>query len=265
LTPWPDASELPEDAELVMAHELARQVCSAGHSIRKANHLRVRTPLAKVTVAIAEPERLAPLCQVIAEELNVEIVDLTDDMARYGEQVLQVNPKVLGPRLGAKVQEVIREAKAGRWEVSDSGTILVAGEPLSFEECSLELVPKDAKAARALPGNVGIVVLDIELTEDLRRQGQIRELVHVIQGARRSAGLHVSDRIQLTLKVPSEVLAMAKDASSEIERETLSSKATILELDSREPGSEPGKDLYVEKTEVAGIGEVVIALAKDGN
>jgi isoleucyl-tRNA synthetase len=263
LTPWPDASELPEDAELVMAHELARQVCSAGHSIRKANHLRVRTPLAKVTVAIAEPERLAPLCQIIAEELNVEIVDLTDDMARYGEQVLQVNPKVLGPRLGSKVQEVIREAKAGRWKAGESGTILVAGETLSLEECSLELVPKNTKAARALPGNAGIVVLDIELTGDLRRQGQVRELVHVIQGARRSAGLHVSDRIELTLKVPSEMLAMTKGALDEIETETLASRATVLELDSSEPEHVSGRDLYVEQVEVADVGEVVIMLGKE--
>ena len=71
---------LPADAELVAAMDQVREVCSAASSLRKAKKLRVRLPLPKLTVAVENPERLGPFTDLIADELNVKEVELTDEI-----------------------------------------------------------------------------------------------------------------------------------------------------------------------------------------
>lgn len=113
LTDWPSADTLPADTELVAAMDQVRQVCSAASSLRKAKKLRVRLPLPKLTVAVDEPQRLEPFIDLIADELNVKKVELTDDIGRYGRFELTVNARVAGPRLGKDVQGAIKAVKAG--------------------------------------------------------------------------------------------------------------------------------------------------------
>src|SRR6201990_2724539 len=113
LSDWPAADLLPVDPELVAAMDQVREVCSVASSLRKAKKLRVRLPLPKLTVAVENPQRLAPFTDLIADELNVKAVELTDDIAGYGRFELTVNAKVAGPRLGKDVQSAIKAVKAG--------------------------------------------------------------------------------------------------------------------------------------------------------
>ncbi|MDJ0114831.1 hypothetical protein QM646_50720, partial [Rhodococcus erythropolis] len=73
-------SELPANPELVAAMDDVRTVCSTVLSLRKAQNLRVRLPLPEVTVAAPDAERLRPFLGLIADEVNVKKVDLTDDV-----------------------------------------------------------------------------------------------------------------------------------------------------------------------------------------
>ena len=114
LTDWPSENELPSDPDLVAAMDLVRDVCSEVLSVRKANGLRVRLPLARVTVAAPQAEHLRPFIELIADEVNVKHVKLTADVEEYGTYQLSVNPGVVGPRIGGKVQKVLAAARHRR-------------------------------------------------------------------------------------------------------------------------------------------------------
>ena len=103
----------PDEQELAGAMDLVRSVCSTALGLRKAHQLRVRLPLASLTIAHPAAESLAPFTGLIAEEVNVKAVELSSEPATLGRFELAVNPRVLGPRLGGQVQQVIRAVKAG--------------------------------------------------------------------------------------------------------------------------------------------------------
>jgi isoleucyl-tRNA synthetase len=113
LTDWPEAGMLPADPDLVGAMDQVREVCSTASSLRKAKRLRVRLPLPKITVAIDDSEKLRPFTDLIADELNVKSVELTDDIATYGRFEMAVNARAAGPRLGKAVQDAIKAVFGG--------------------------------------------------------------------------------------------------------------------------------------------------------
>jgi len=198
----PSSDDLPVDpggGDILLAMDLAREVCSAAASVRKANRLRNRLPLRALTVATPEAERLRAYTDLVADEVNVKAVELTTDVAAVGDVVLQVVPAVLGPRVGPDVQKVIRAVKAGEWERDDDGSVVVAGRRLLDDEYTLRLVPKDGAASAPLAGDRGVVVLDVEVTPELAAEGMVRDVARAVNEIRREQGLHVSDRIHLVI------------------------------------------------------------------
>jgi isoleucyl-tRNA synthetase len=197
---WPTSDELPVDSdpELVAAMDATRDVCSAASSIRKAKGLPNRQPLARLTVASPSAEALRTFVELIQDEANVKTVDLTADVAAAGDFVLQVVPSVLGPRVGKEVQQIIASVKAGDWS-RDGDTVVVAGRQLQPDEYTLRLVPRDEESSAPLPGNVGVVALDLTITPELAAEGIARSIVRGVNEARRKEGLHVTDRIHLVL------------------------------------------------------------------
>ena len=179
--------------------DTVREVCSAGHSIRKARELRARLPLASVTVAGPGAPALAPYRELIADELNVKEVNLVAEVDDVADLVLQVNPAVLGPRLGAATQQVIGAVRRGQWMRLPGGEVEVAGHVLAEDEYFLSLVPRDRDSSRALPGNDLVVSLALEMSEELELEGLARDLVRQVQEARKKAGFDVSDHIKLSL------------------------------------------------------------------
>jgi isoleucyl-tRNA synthetase len=206
LADWPTADLLPHDVALVASMERVRQVASAALSLRKARGLRVRLPLAALTVAAADAATLAPFADILRDEVNVKDVVLTADVAAHGRFEIAVNARVCGPRLGGDTQKVIRAVKAGEWTAEADGTVTAAGIALLPGEFTEKLVAVDADRTAALPGNTGLVLLDTTVTPELAAEGTARDVVRVVQQARRDAGLDVSDRITLTLDAPAEVL-----------------------------------------------------------
>jgi isoleucyl-tRNA synthetase len=231
LTDWPDGTDLPADPTLVSTMDKVREVCSAALSVRKATGLRVRLPLRTLTVAAPGAGRLEPFTELIADEVNVKQVVLTEDLSGYCDRVLSLVPRALGPRLGPDVQRVIRAVKAGDWSVED-GVVTAGGVALRDGEYELRLLATDAEHSAPLPGGEGVVVLDAVVTPELYAEGLARDVVRVVQMARRDAGLDVADRIGLAIEAPAEVSAAVDHFRDFITRETL---ATSLSLAA--PGS----------------------------
>jgi isoleucyl-tRNA synthetase len=206
--------------------DAVREVSSAALSLRKARGLRVRLPLASLTVAVPGAGALRPFADLIADEVNVKTVEFTDELGGYCEQVLTVVPRALGPRLGAQVQQVIRAVKAGDWSVADGG-VMAGGVALREGEYELRLVASDADRSAPLPGGEGVVVLDTTVTPELAAEGLARDVVRVVQQARREAGLDVADRIRATVQAGPEVSSAVRQHQEFVARETL---AVALDL-----------------------------------
>jgi isoleucyl-tRNA synthetase len=230
LTDWPQASEARPDGELATAMDRVRDVCSAALSVRKASGRRVRQPLATMTVAVPDADRLAPFTDLLADEVNVKSVQLTADVAAHATPVLQPVPAKLGPRLGPGVQAVIKAIKAGDWS-RDGDTVVAGGVALEPGEYTLRMVSTDgdATASAALPGDDGVVVLDTALTPELEAEGAARDLIRAIQQARRDAGLAISDRIRLVVAAPATARVRFEAHRELIAGETLAVEFDLVE------------------------------------
>jgi isoleucyl-tRNA synthetase len=229
--------------------DLVRAACSTALGLRKARQLRVRLPLASLTIAHPDAKSLAPFADLIAEEVNVKAVELSADPARLGTFSLAVNPRQLGPRLGAKVQEVIRAVKAGDWVASGEG-ISAAGVQLEPGEVDLKLVAADPDSTSALPGQAGLIALDTRVTPELAAEGTARDVVRIVQQARRDAGLAVSDRIRLTLGADAAAAGAIGTHAAFISAETLAVTLEIRPLAdvAAAPHPLPGSTLKVALT-----------------
>ncbi|MBB3664390.1 isoleucyl-tRNA synthetase [Prauserella sediminis] len=224
LADWPDTAVLPADPELVTAMDRVRQVCSAALSLRKANKLRVRLPLASLLVAAEDAELLRPFSDIVADEVNVKALELTTDVAAHGSFEVAVNARAAGPRLGKDVQTVIKAVKAGDWSTTAEGAVVAAGIELVDGEYERRLVASGEGIAGELPGGSGLVLLDTDVTPELAAEGVARDLVRVVQQARRDAGLDVADRIALTIDAPDAVVAAVREHQEFVASETLATE-----------------------------------------
>jgi isoleucyl-tRNA synthetase len=242
LTDWPAAGELPADPALVAAMDQVRDVCSVASSVRKAKKLRVRLPLPRLTVAVEDPDSLRPFADLIAEELNVKAVALTNDIDAYGRFELAVNAKVAGPRLGKDVQAAIKAVKAGEGVVNPDGTLTAGPATLQAGEYTSKLAAAEPDWTAALPEGAGLVVLDGTVTPELEAEGWAKDRIRELQDLRKSSGLDVSDRITVTMSVPSERRDWATTHADLIASEIL---ATSFEFGEPADGLEIGDGVRV--------------------
>jgi isoleucyl-tRNA synthetase len=242
LTDWPEAEVLPADAALVAAMDQVREVCSVASSLRKAKKLRVRLPLQKLTVAVENPQRLEPFTDLIADELNVKKVELSEDIAAYGRFELTVNARVAGPRLGRDVQAAIKAVKAGEGVVNPDGTLTAGPAVLQPDEYSSRLVAADPDYTAALPSGAGLVVLDATVTPELEAEGWAKDRIRELQELRKSTGLDVSDRISVVMSVPPQRADWARTHRDLIAGEIL---ATSFEFGEPADGVEIGDGVQV--------------------
>lgn len=252
---WPDSAEFPRDLDLVSDMDAIREAASVALSLRKAAGLRVRLPLAELTVA-SNSDQLANYVDLIADELNVKKVSVVPAnesvAAKFGlSKSLTVNARTLGPRVGGDVQRIIREAKAGNWVVT-AGIVVVDGTELIAGEFELSMtaaaVSEDFRVGIT---SGGFVLLDTKVTQELEREGCARDAIRQIQQARKDAGLDVSDRISLRLTADAESFAALDE-----HRDLISAEVLALEL-SIQAGT-------VEGVQIGESGSLGIELSKVG-
>lgn len=238
---------LVENGELVAAMEKVREVVSATLSLRKAKKMRVRQPLANLTVVVSEPSQVDGYDALLKSELNIKSIDYTtlEEASEHGLKIideLKVNARAAGPRLGKQVQFAIKASKTGAWHVDTATGHPVVETPtgeITLEGGEYEVTKRieeaDADAqkntASAILPTGGFVILDLALTDDLVAEGYARDAIRVVQDARKAAGLDVTDRIDLTLTVPADDVAKVKQFADLITKETLAVSFNVVEGD----------------------------------
>jgi isoleucyl-tRNA synthetase len=254
LTQWPDHEALKSDDKLMEAMDQVRVVSSVANGLRKVNGLRVRLPLAKLTVVTKSADALSEFADIIAEELNVKSIDLVelslDSTTEFGViKRLTVNSRALGPRVGKQVQQVIGASKSGDWS-EDNDKVVCGGVELFEGEYEIDLVADLSDTSESvnligiLPSG-GFVLLDSRVTEELEVEGIARDVIRAVQQARKDADLDVSDRIKLVVTSVQDVLDAITSHEELVKSETLTLELETIIGDVAGEGTVVGDDLPI--------------------
>ena len=205
------------DKQIVSDMRRVQMVVSVGKQLREQYKLRNRLPLNTLTVAGTD---LSAYTDIIRDELNVKSVEFT---ASYGDVadafVYLITPKI-GARLGGALRDIIPAVKRGEYTIS--GDTLVVGEyTLNADEFENRLTVRDGVTGAALPDNTAVVVLDTEINSELIAEGLANDALRFIQDTRKTIGLDVSDRINLTYSAAPALAAAIEQHRARIMRDAL--------------------------------------------
>jgi len=250
LCDFPVAKPEAIDRELSEQMNLVRHISSLGRQARSKAELKVRQPLAKVEVILADTTHQAWLEEhagVIAEELNVKSVEYSDEPDKYVEHEVLPNFKLLGPKLGKllpKMKQALNQASGSELlaNLRDNGKINIRVD-IEGESQEVELLPEEievrikAREGWAAANAKGVVVvLATELTPELLAEGLSRDLVRVIQDLRKELNCNFTDRIEIGIVSQTPELCSAIEQHRDyIAEETLANTILLKTLSNIEP------------------------------
>ena len=230
LTDFPVIDEAVDAPELVAAMDEVRSIVSAAHALRKTHQLRVRQPLASLQVVSEHFAALEPFADLIASEVNVKSVVFSapQDSGLSVRTELALNPRAFDPAVRKLTSQLFKAQKSGQWEVVDGecrfASVELDGKPLVLTgdmfSVSTSVDAAEGQVADVLASGT-FVVLDTELTPELEAEGYARDVVRAVQDERKNAGLHIADRIDLSLTVPADHVADVETWRDMIAAETL--------------------------------------------
>jgi isoleucyl-tRNA synthetase len=255
-------SVVPElrDPELEEAMEAVRLTVELGRAARAQAKAKVRQPLRRAVVVANETERAAIANlggEIVRAELNVKELDFVSDESALVTYEAKPNYRALGPRFGKRMPQVAAAVAAldpahVAAVMSEGGAVGIAidgkDHQLMPDEITLALQPLEGYEVESEAGHA--VALQLELDEELRREGLAREIVHAVQNARKAAGLEITDRIVLGLGGDPELLAAARDHEAYLAGEVL---ATAVSFDHGEAGVDAkidGRELLISVSRV---------------
>ena len=215
LASWPSVDETLISDELTENMALVRRLVELGRAARATSGVKTRQPLGRALVAAQGWDRLPPeLRAEVSDELNCgELLSLSGTQADLVDVNVKANYRALGKRFGKNtptVADAIAAADASELVVAlrdGSATVVVDGESVSVsdEEVIITETPRSGWAVASDSGET--IALDLNVTPELRRAGLAREMVRLIQDARKSSGFEVSDRISCWWTATDEDLA----------------------------------------------------------
>ncbi|HZY09769.1 MAG TPA: isoleucine--tRNA ligase [Bacteroidota bacterium] len=233
LTMLPDLNEAMIDLELEERMSKAQRIVSLVRAIRNKSNIKVRQPLPRVIVPVAnqrDRETVSRMENVILDEINVKKIEYVSDDSEIVHKVAKPNFKVLGPKHGKSVQNVATAIrKFGPKEIKEVETngklsIPINGSTTTVMREDVEIIHEDIKGWMVESDNDLIVALDIELTEDLIDEGYAREFVNRVQNMRKDAGFSVTDRIRIYYEGSERLTKAIQSLKEYIQNETLAVK-----------------------------------------
>lgn len=223
LQDFPDSSKIPFDADLVEKMDQVLDICNATFFIRSGQNIRVRQPLENLTIVLQNTDNLSQFSDIIKDEVNVKNVIFENNVKNFANFKLTLNFATLAKRLPDKIKEIIAASKSGAWRKDDNNAVIIAGQVLGAQEYSLKLELIAEKGCKTLSNSDGIVILDLNISSELRVEGVSRDLVRFIQQARKDQGFNVTDRINIKIESQDPDVGEAlKKYQKFIEEQTLS-------------------------------------------
>ena len=258
LADWPayDVARRRPDLEATMAG--ARKAVGLGRALRNTHNLKNRQPLQAVYLVTRDPAERAVLEEMeelIREELNVKQVVFQDNEEALVEYGAKANFKVLGKVLGAQMKaaaaqiEALTAAQIASIVDGASLRVEIAGIGVELNSESVLVSRRERATLKVLNEGSLTVALDSEVTRELKLEGHLRDVVRVVQNARKDAGLAVSDRIRLSFGGSPVLQAVLQEHAASLQQETLA-VAVTWEADLQADGSgvqkaETGEEAFV--------------------
>ncbi len=207
LASFPECNEQLVDSELEYRMELAQQISSMVLALRKKEALIVRQPLQKIAIPAADDvmkARIEAVKKLILSEVNVkELVFVEGDGILVKK--IKCNFRTLGKKFG-KLMKCVNEAvtamsqeQISELEKNGCITLQVEGNDAIIELADVEIFSEDVPGWTVANEGALTVALDVEVTDDLRREGIAREVVKKIQAIRKESGFDITDRIAVSL------------------------------------------------------------------
>ncbi len=255
LASWPAVDKGLIDGDLDRAMAAVIRLVELGRSARARSGFKVRQPLPEALIRVQSDEELSGVKQLeaqVLEELNVKRLTFLDPTADFVEYTVRPNLRRIGRQLGrmipalkAALQEVDGKVIAANIREAKPTVIELEGEPYSFTAEDFLLEAKSPDGFAAVEDRGYLTALNTELTPDLVREGQLRDLIRLIQNVRKSAGFEVSDRIDLGLVIPVELRPTVAEG-----RETLLSEVLAEDLSFGELGQGHSERVVSDGTEI---------------
>ena len=234
-------------ADAALSEEMAavRRIVSLGLRVRTEHQLKVRQPLRRAEVVIADHglrDRVAPYAALIADELNVHDVRFVEGQQAHVKYVVKPNFRRLGPRLGKRMKKAKQvfaglDAAALRASLLEDGgaTIDFDGESVTLGSEDVQVSVEAEEHFAAAGDSAMVAVLSTELDDQLRDEGFYRELLHRIQNLRKETDIEYTRRIELSLEGSERMARIVGD-----NREHLMSETLCTNLRDRAEGSADG-------------------------
>ena len=236
LASWPVADPSLVDAELVREMGLARRVVELGRAARSEAKVKTRQPLRRALLASSTLSQLnAEIVGEITAELNVGALESFATAGDLVDYSAKGNFRALGKRFGKQTPVVAKAiadadaaALAAALRAEGKATVeFEGGTEVTADEVIVSERPREGWSVVNEQGET--VALDLELTPELVRAGLVRDVVRVVQEARKNAGLEVSDRITLTWSGTGDAADALREDASAVADEVLATSVVEAE------------------------------------
>lgn len=239
LASFPTYDENLIDSKLEHKMQQAQKISSMVLSLRKKEMIKVRQPLQRIMIPVLDEkdrEEILAVENLIKSEVNVKEIELIDDASGILVKMIKPNFKVLGPRFGKDMRFVAQAIQNLSQE--DIATVEKQGEiSLKINENVVNLTLSEVEITSQdiegwLVANQGslTVALDVNITDELRKEGNARELVNRVQNLRKESGLDVTDKIKLIIE-KNDILEQSVAANEQyIKSETLTNELVFKDM-----------------------------------
>ena len=247
LADYPVCDDALVDKELETRMELAQKLTSMVLALRKRDDVKinVRKPLQKILIPVTAELRshIEPVKDLVRDQVNVKEIEFVEGATDVLVKKVKCNFKILGKKFGplmkgvaAAVQGMSQEDVAAL-ERNGSFTFEINGTPATVDTTEVEIYSEDIPGWVVANEGTLTVALDIQLTDELRREGIARELKKRIQDSRKQNGLEITDRIRVRLNSNPETDAAIREFEEWIRSQVLADSIELV------PGLEQGEDI----------------------
>lgn len=215
---FPEADEALVDGNLEERMRMAQKITSMVLSLRKKEKIIVRQPLQRISIPVSDVKQRANIeavKQLILDEVNVKSLEFVDGALL--EKKVKCNFRIMGKKFGKLMKAVsaavseMSQASIAELEKNGSVTLQAGGEDVLIERDDVEIISEDIPGWTVANDGTMTVALDLEISEELKREGLARELIKRIQAYRKEAGFEITDHICVTMEA-SSVLQPVVDA-----------------------------------------------------
>ena len=228
-----DESKINEKIETKM--DLVRDLISLGRNVREEVKIKVRQPINEVILDGKNEQIIGDLVDLIKEELNVKNVIFESDLGKYMNYSVKPNFKVAGPIFGASMKsftEALAKLTTTEIETLNQGNnikLIVDNKEYDINHELVDIRISSKEGFNVAEENNNFIILDVELTDELIKEGIVRELISKVQNLRKEKNFEIMDRINLYISCDEYILSIVEEYKDMIKKEVLA-----LEIISKE-------------------------------